>query len=352
MAMPLATTREPVAVANMKLTDKDTGAFKSMLPDVHIGTAHYKRALRSLGDIIPDKNIENLRNRNRKYAAQSLDTLMKGLIVPLTNIIKAYSVTMKSLHPFEATVANLTVISREKQGFPHLNTILKDVATLRKETSLLAKHYAAQAKKSDSILGASALLEEGKSELSKLYSTAPISACLTELYDLQRALRKIPVIELKTPSVVLVGAPNVGKSSIVREVSSGTPEVNNYPFTTRGVTVGHIINKQLDLRAQVMDTPGLLDRPEYDRNEMELLTYASMAHLPTAVVFVIDPTGLAGEKSTLSAQLNIRAHMRQRFPRRPWLDVVSKVLYVFVFGTEGTHILTFLYSLLLIREIF
>jgi GTP1/Obg family GTP-binding protein len=64
-----------------------------------------------------------------------------------------------------------------------------------------------------------------------------------------------------------------------------------------------------------MDTPGLLDRPESERNEMERLTYASMAvrvivcfktlvcvcfkenycfcvqHLPTAVMFVIDPTG-------------------------------------------------------------
>ena len=28
---------------------------------------------------------------------------------------------------------------------------------------------------------------------------------------------------------------------------------------------------------QVMDTPGLLDRPAEDRNEMEKLTYASMA---------------------------------------------------------------------------
>jgi hypothetical protein len=43
---------------------------------------------------------------------------------------------------------------------------------------------------------------------------------------------------------------------------------------------------------QVMDTPGLLDRPVEDRNEMEKLTFASLAHLPTAVIFVIDPTGV------------------------------------------------------------
>ena len=30
-----------------------------------------------------------------------------------------------------------------------------------------------------------------------------------------------------------------------------------------------------------MDTPGLLDRPAEERNEMERLTFASLAHLPT-----------------------------------------------------------------------
>jgi nucleolar GTP-binding protein len=133
------------------------------------------------------------------------------------------------------------------------------------------------------------------------------------------------VIDLDKPTIVLVGSPNVGKSTIVRAVSSGTPEVNDYPFTTRGVTIGHIVDPQDSTRRfQVMDTPGLLDRPEEERNEMERLTFASLAHLPTAVLFVIDPSGLSGEQSNLQAQLNVRDAMRSRFPRRPWLDVISK----------------------------
>jgi hypothetical protein len=43
-----------------------------------------------------------------------------------------------------------------------------------------------------------------------------------------------------------------------------------------------------------MDTPGLLDRPAEKRNEMEELTFASIAYLPTKVVFVIDASGSAG----------------------------------------------------------
>lgn len=39
--------------------------------------------------------------------------------------------------------------------------------------------------------------------------------------------------------VALVGAPNVGKSSLVNVLSSGVPEVCDYPFTTRSIKMGH-----------------------------------------------------------------------------------------------------------------
>jgi nucleolar GTP-binding protein len=74
-----------------------------------------------------------------------------------------------------------------------------------------------------------------------------------------------------------IGSPNVGKSSIIRAISSGTPEVNNYPFTTRGMTLGHMTDPHTGARYQVMDSPGLLDRSDDLRNEMELLTIGSLA---------------------------------------------------------------------------
>lgn len=39
--------------------------------------------------------------------------------------------------------------------------------------------------------------------------------------------------------VALVGAPNVGKSSLVQILSSGQPEICDYPFTTRSIKMGH-----------------------------------------------------------------------------------------------------------------
>ena len=130
-----------------------------------------------------------------------------------------------------------------------------------------------------------------------------------------KALRSLPVAELRSPTLALVGAPNVGKSSLVRLLSSGTPLVANYPFTTRGVAMGHVISGDGTYRAVLTDTPGVLLRPDEARNRMERLTLAVLAFLPCGVMFVLDASGGCGVSL---------ADLRLRFPDKPWLDVLSK----------------------------
>ena len=44
-------------------------------------------------------------------------------------------------------------------------------------------------------------------------------------------------------------------------------------------------------RTQVMDTPGLLARSREEFNAMEKMTLASIAYLPSIVIFVFDLSG-------------------------------------------------------------
>lgn len=130
----------------------------------------------------------------------------------------------------------------------------------------------------------------------------------------------MPVVDPETPTLCLVGAPNVGKSSLVRILSTGKPEVCNYPFTTRGILMGHIIiNFE---RFQVTDTPGLLTRHDDDRNNLERLTLAVLTHLPTAVLYVHDLTGECG--TSPEDQFITYKEIKEKFPEHLWLDVVSK----------------------------
>jgi GTP1/Obg family GTP-binding protein len=73
---------------------------------------------------------------------------------------------------------------------------------------------------------------------------------------------------------------------------------------------------------QVMDTPGLLERPDDFRNKMELLTLAALQYLPSSVMFVADLTEECG--TSVADQWLIRHELKQRFPDKPWVDVLSK----------------------------
>lgn len=52
-----------------------------------------------------------------------LDTLTKEITRPLKDIIRAYEEQLPILHPFEATLADLTVRARVKQGAKTLDQV-------------------------------------------------------------------------------------------------------------------------------------------------------------------------------------------------------------------------------------
>ncbi|MCE2055324.1 hypothetical protein HAX54_042415 [Datura stramonium] len=161
-------------------------------------------------------------------------------------------------------------------------------------------------------------LNEGLTRVEEIFDRD--GKVVDELLNIAKTLRAMPVVDLETPTLCLVGAPNVGKSSLVRVLSTGKPEICNYPFTTRGILMGHINLSYQNF--QVTDTPGILRRCDEDRNNLEKLTLAVLTHLPTAVLYVHDLSGECGMSP--SDQFVIYKEMRERFSSHIWLDVVSK----------------------------
>ncbi len=99
--------------------ERETGAFVKVWPTVYPGDIHYRRAYRkTMKTVTKDKKMKNERNAQRKYAAQLFDQLMKALTIPITESIDIYGpkTFRDKLHPYEATVANLTITARMKAG--------------------------------------------------------------------------------------------------------------------------------------------------------------------------------------------------------------------------------------------
>uniref|UniRef100_A0A6T6MHU0 Nucleolar GTP-binding protein 1 Rossman-fold domain-containing protein n=1 Tax=Rhodosorus marinus TaxID=101924 RepID=A0A6T6MHU0_9RHOD len=74
----------------------------------------------------------------------------------------------------------------------------------------------------------------------------------------------------------------------------------------------------------MMDTPGLLNRPLSERNDIEKLAIASLQHLQSVIVYVVDLTEDCG--MSVEDQLELRRDMKEQFlkPEQPWIDILSK----------------------------
>ncbi|AAL65054.1 NOG1 family protein [Pyrobaculum aerophilum] len=143
---------------------------------------------------------------------------------------------------------------------------------------------------------------------------------LEKMREIVVFLRKLPSIDPELFTIVVAGAPNVGKSSFVRCVSTAKPEVAEYPFTTKQIHLGHIFLR--GDRVQVIDTPGLLDRPLSERNQIEKQAILALRHLAGVIVFVVDPTPHSGY--SLEMQERLWREIKEGFSA-PAVAVLNKI---------------------------
>jgi len=146
-----------------------------------------------------------------------------------------------------------------------------------------------------------------------------IEADLAAISTARDALRTLPDIRPEEPTIVVAGYPNVGKSSFVNGVTNARTETASYPFTTTTIRVGHAERDRL--RYQLVDTPGLLDRPADERNAIEAQALSALGHAADVVLFFVDPSGDCGYP--IAVQLALRDAVAERFDA-PLLTVANK----------------------------
>jgi nucleolar GTP-binding protein len=133
-------------------------------------------------------------------------------------------------------------------------------------------------------------------------------------------LRQLPAVDTAVQTVVIAGYPNVGKSQLVERISTAKPTIAPYPFTTKGIIIGHLRSGWRTY--QVIDTPGLLDRELEKRNSIELQAVLALKYLADLIVFLIDPSETCGY--ALERQLALLASVKANFHDMPIIEVDSK----------------------------
>ena len=141
------------------------------------------------------------------------------------------------------------------------------------------------------------------------------------LIEAKKKLSRLPGIIPDSPTIVCAGFPNVGKSTLVREVSTAEPEIAYYPFTTKKVIIGHL--QVREHRVQIVDTPGILDRPMSKRNEIEKQAITALKYLAHVIIFILDPSEACGW--SINDQTNLLHEVQRMFPIIPILIAFNKL---------------------------
>lgn len=96
---------------------------------------------------------------------------------------------------------------------------------------------------------------------------------------------------LDLPTIAICGFPNVGKSTLMKNMTNSNVEIQNYPFTTKGLMFSYIKRSEKNY-IQLVDTPGLLNRKK--TNQIEQRSILVIRKYSEKLIFVFDFTENCG----------------------------------------------------------
>ncbi len=258
---------------------------------------------------------EELLNKSFRRASRAIDDLSMvqnaGNILSdnLSNLIRKFP-SFENMPPFYREMADIIA------GVDHIRISLSRLGWASRQIRLITKEHVAKIKRS-SPNDATLIRKSAFGRISSVMRS--IEKDLLFLNETRNLLRKMPTINPSLPTILIAGYPNVGKSSFIVRITGARPEIASYPFTTRGIFVGHFMRGEQ--RYQVVDTPGLLDRPMEERNNIERQTIAALSHLQGVLLFILDPSEHCGY--FLDSQLSLAQDI-QNWISLPMLIVANK----------------------------
>ncbi|MCK4432493.1 MAG: 50S ribosome-binding GTPase [Methanomicrobia archaeon] len=200
----------------------------------------------------------------------------------LEKVVKRYP-TFEHLDPFYREIIDITVSLDElKHNIGALSWGMKTIQRIKNETIR-------KMKRTRDINRLGNLRKEAYGRYISVLKR--IEDNMEFLNSAREKLKQLPEVK-SCYTIVIAGAPNVGKSTVLHILTGAEPEVRSYPFTTKGINIGYFEYKYNEV--QVIDTPGLLDRRFEERNEMELKAISSLTHLANLIVFIVDPSESCG----------------------------------------------------------
>ncbi|NIA09909.1 MAG: GTPase [Nitrospiraceae bacterium] len=246
------------------------------------------------------KKAKKVDDKNqKKVAIKKIQTAQKTIDSYLQNYVKAFP-SFDNLHPLYYELFNVSI------GIDKLKKSLGAIDWARKKCNAVSGAMVKDIRRGEDC---NKTVKSAYGRISSIIHQ--VGKDLDYLEEARKKIRNMPSIEMDIPTVVIVGYPNVGKSSLLRHLSRAKPKIAPYPFTTTGLALGHfsVTKKYVEYRVQVVEAPGLLDRPMPRRNKVERQAMAAIYYLADVIVFVVDPTQYCGH--TMEVQYKLLENIKE-----------------------------------------
>lgn len=219
---------------------------------------------------------------------------------------------LEDIHPFYADLMNV-LYDRD-----HYKLALGHINKAKALCESVAKDYVRMMKYSDSLYRAKTLKVAALGRMCTILKK--LTNSLSYLDEVRKHLARLPSIDPHTRTLLITGYPNVGKSSFMNQLTHANVEVQPYAFTTKSLSVGHTDYDYVPW--QVIDTPGLLDRPLTERNTVEMQAITALAHLHACILYFIDISEQCGY--SIEQQLALFTSVQSLFVNKPIGFVLTK----------------------------
>jgi len=221
--------------------------------------------------------------------------------------------SIEDLHPFFADLLNVLY---DKD---HYKIALGQLNNVKNMVENITKDYTKMLKYGDSLYRCKRLKIAGLGRMATC--VRKLKPSLSYLEEVRKHMGRLPNIDPFTRTILLCGFPNVGKSSFINNITNANVEVQPYAFTTQSLYVGH--TDYNNVKWQVIDSPGILDRDLNSRNTIEMQSITALAHLKACILFLLDISETCGY--TIQQQIKLFNDIKPLFSNKPHILVLTKI---------------------------
>lgn len=249
--------------------------------------------------------------RIRAFYMRKVKFTAEGFIEKFDEILSKFP-NINDLHPFHRDLMDTLY---EKN---HYKVSLGSVSKAKTLIEQISRDYVRLLKFGQSLFQCKQLK---RAALGRMATTVKkLKDALLYLEQVRQHIGRLPSIDPNTRTLLICGYPNVGKSSFLRCITKADVDVQPYAFTTKSLYVGHFDYKYL--RFQAIDTPGILDRPTEEMNNIEMQSIYAIAHLKSCVLYFMDLSEQCG--FSIESQVKLFNSIKPLFANKSVLVVVNK----------------------------